>query len=418
MRGLLIVALVAALAACMPAALRDVPDEAGAPAATPDVLGKFGNDPPVTTAADWTRRRAPLLRAAFARDIYGEAPIAAPPRVLTRTTLDLAALRDFATVEQLEIAVLDGEEPLRFHMLLVLPKAQREPLPIVVMEVFCGNRAAVPGRPESVAGPLTPVIYPCENGWTDPIAEAVFGRQINGPPFERVLARGYAVALFYPGDVVADEAALAPAALARLRPNREEDGPGAIAAYAWLFSRALDVLEADPRINAARTAIWGHSRHGKAALLAAALDDRVDAVIAHQSGRGGASLSRSAQGESIAEITAAYPHWFGTRFARFAPETSQIDQHQLIALIAPRPVLLGNGRNDAWSDPQGAFRAAQGASPVYELFGAPAFSQTRLTESDMRAPIAYFMRPGRHGVTTGDWTYFLDFLDAHLRAAP
>lgn len=417
MRGLLIAALMG-LAACMPAALRDVPDEPGAPPASPDVLAAFENDPPVTTAADWTERRAPLLRAAFARDVYGDAPFAGPPRVLSRTTLDLAALRDFAIVEQLEIAVLDGDDPLRFNMLLVLPKPARAPAPVLVMEVFCGNRAAVPGRPESVAAPLTPVIYPCTNGWTDPLAEAVLGRQINGPPFERVLARGYAVALFYPGDVVADDAELAPAALARLRPNREEDGPGAIAAYAWLFSRALDILEADTRIDAARTAIWGHSRHGKAALLAAALDTRVDAVIAHQSGRGGASLSRSAQGESIAEITTEYPHWFGTRFARYAPETAPLDQHQLLALIAPRPVLLGNGRNDAWSDPQGAFRAAQGASPVYELFGAPAFDQARLTDSDMRAPLAFFMRPGRHGVTSGDWAYFLNFLDAHVRPAP
>lgn len=395
-----------------------MPDEAGAPPATPAVLAAFGDDPPVTTSEEWTTRRAPLLRAAFARDVYGAAPEGAPPRVLTRTTLDLAALRDIATVEQWEIAVTEGDDPLRFNMLLVLPKEARAPSPLLVMEVFCGAQAAVPGRPQSVAAPLTPVIYPCTHGWTDPIAEAVLGRHINGPPFERVLARGYAVALFYPGDVVADDPALAPAALERLAPNAAaEDRPGAIAVYAWLFSRALDVLEADARIDAGRTAIWGHSRHGKAALLAGALDPRVDAVIAHQSGRGGASLSRSAQGESVAQITTEYPHWFGARYAQHAAaiDALSVDQHQLIALIAPRPVLLGNGRNDAWSDPQSAFRAAQAAAPVYELFGAPPFTQPTLTAADMRAPLAYFMRPGRHGVTAGDWAYFLDFLDANLK---
>jgi len=141
-------------------------------------------------------------------------------------------------------------------------------------------------------------------------------------------------------------------------------------------------------------------------------------VIAHQSGRGGAALTRSEAGESVAQITRTFGFWFTPRFATYAGREAEIpvDQHQLLALIAPRPVLIGSGDRDAWSDPAGAFRAVQAASPVYQLYGAPAFEQTRMTKPELARPQAFFMRRGTHGVTTEDWALFLEFLDAHFPA--
>lgn len=390
-------------------------DPALAPPAPPPILGAFAEDPPISTREDWEQRRAPLLRRAFAAEVYGPfPPLDAPARVLQRETIAYPPLAQIATLEQWRVAVTDGEAPLLFNMLVLLPRREA-PAPLIVMQNFCGNRAAFYDTPEAVVGPLTEVLWVCDAPWTMPLVEAVFGRHIAVPPYETILSRGYGLAMFYAGDIVADEPQAARAALARLY-GADADGVGAIAVWAWAYARAYDVLTQDARIDAERIAIWGHSRNGKAALYAAALDPRFAAVIAHQSGRGGASLSSGSEGESVGRITRDYPHWFAPAFAR-APSRPEMDQHQLLALIAPRPVLLGNSRRDAWADPLAAWRAAEAATPVYRLYGVNGFDQP-----DMRAPsdgerIAYFTRPGLHGVTPSDWRMFLDFLDAQLRRA-
>ncbi|MEL7488985.1 MAG: hypothetical protein AAGJ87_17460 [Pseudomonadota bacterium] len=139
-------------------------------------------------------------------------------------------------------------------------------------------------------------------------------------------------------------------------------------------------------------------------------------MIAHQSGTGGASLNRRKKGESVKAITSSYPHWFSRVYASYAgrEEEMPVDQHHLIALVAPRPVLLGNARRDVWSDPNGAFRAAIGADPVYELLGAEGLDQPRLNAFNPAADVAFWIRPGTHGVVKEDWPAFLTFLDAHF----
>jgi pimeloyl-ACP methyl ester carboxylesterase len=235
------------------------------------------------------------------------------------------------------------------------------------------------------------------------------------PPFERVLEAGYGVAVLYAGDIVPDEPTAALQRLARLTPIGTPVGErtGAIAAWAWTYLRALDALEADANIDKSNFILWGHSRNGKSALLAAAMDPRPRGVIALQSGTAGGSLGRDNVGESIAKITQAYPHWFAPTYNTWNGNQSglPIDQHQLLGLIAPRPVLLGSGRRDQWSDPHGAVRAAQGASPVYELFGAAPFKQTDLREPDFSIPLVTYMRAGLHGIHTEDWDVGLKFLE-------
>jgi hypothetical protein len=250
-----------------------------------------------------------------------------------------------------------------------------------------------------------------------PLIRLVFGRHANAPPWPEMARRGYAAASFYAGDIVPDDAAAATAALARLQPGvpAAERG-GAVAAWAWSYSRVLEALEREPGVDPARTAVWGHSRNGKAALLAAAFDPNIDMVLSHQSGRGGAALSRSPRGETVAEITASFPHWFAPQYASHASREAEmpVDQHQLIALIAPRPVLLGAARRDAWADPAGAFTALRGAQPAYALHGSEGLTQMRLSEPDLGADLAAFMRAGRHGVHASDWAMFLAFMDSHF----
>lgn len=408
-------ALGAGLAGCAAIRLPAVElDPALAPSPPPPVLGALGEDPAVTNAADWEGRRAPLLRRYFAERVYGPMPAdTAPAQVVARQEIAYPPLAGIARVEQLGVEVGRADARARFNMVLVTPAQAQAPVPVIVMQNFCGNRAALPQAPAEVVGPLTAVMWVCDSDWAGPIVQIPFGRHIFAPPYESILERGYGVAMFYAGDVVADDASSAPAGLAQLY-GGDADRAGAVAAWAWLYGEAYDVLAADARVDAERIAIWGHSRNGKAALYAAAMDPRIAAVIAHQSGRGGASLTRSDQGESVAQMTDEFGWWFPSAF-RAPPPDPGFDQHQLIALIAPRPVLLGNAARDAWSDPRAAWAAAEAAGPAYALYGASGMAQEGMRAPNMEARIAYFTRPGLHGVTPTDWAMFLDFLDMHLR---
>jgi len=329
---------------CVNMVLPAVPNAINGPDARPQALGTFEDDPAITTAADWTDRRAPLLRAAFQEHLYGAMPAARAPIVEAHTVVDEAAFGGLGRVEQITLR-LEGDDERRFNVALAIPNDAEGPLPIILMQTFCGNAAAF-HKMDGVDGPLDGV-GGCGGGWSDPLVRSVFGRYIAGPPFETVLSRGYAVAIFYAGDVVPDSTSRSAEPLAAMA----EPGAmqwGAIGAWAWVYSRTIDYLETDARFDPDRMAVWGHSRNGKSALVAAAFDDRIDAVIAHQSGKGGATLTRSYAGESVQQITDSYPFWFAESYAAFAENEAAIpvDQHQLISLIAPRPILFGNSIRD------------------------------------------------------------------------
>lgn len=414
--GIALICSVVGLVGCVSVMLPAVDTKSVGESATPPALGAFKGQPPVTTPAAWSAR-APLIREALQVNVYGRMPPSIMPVVEARTMISSTLNKDGAAIEQWTVSLGDYG---RFNMIVITKAGDTRPRPLIIMQNFCGNRPAFPDRPESVALPLTPVMAECNSAFAGPLIEAILGRHINKPPVKDILKRGYALAFFYAGDVVADEKDEAPAQLARFAGDAPEgERPGAIAVWAWMYSRAIDVLAADPRIDASRIAVWGHSRNGKSALLAAAFDPRIAAVIAHQSGKGGATLTRSTGGETVAQVTTSYPHWFAKNYATYAGREADIpvDQHQLLALIAPRPVLLGNGTRDKWSDPPGAFRAAEGADAVYELLGAQGLDQPSMTKPNFNARIAYFIRGGMHGVTSEDWRNFLSFLDAHFGSA-
>ncbi len=425
MSRLLFLLLALALpAGCAKATLAWADLNPAGPAASPDVLEEFQRDPPVRSAADW-RERIPLLQEALEKEVYGTFPDASSTRLIRKRVLNEKAFNGLGVLEEwtLSATAKFGDHAVEtkpfpgqdgFLLEVVLPAAAVGPVPIIIMETFCPSWEVVPDpavwRPEDaqdMGGPLGGVMT------------YVFGRYICTPPFEMILARGYGVVVLYPTSAP-DERREGLAELRRLSQGYSDDETrwGAVAAWGWLFSRAIDALESDPRIDPNGFITWGHSRYGKAALVAAAWDDRVAAVIAHQSGTGGASLNREKKGESVRAITKTYPHWFAQSYAHYAGREDEmsIDQHMLLALIAPRPILLGNARRDVWSDPNGAFRAAMGADPVYELMGSDGLSQTRLDQWRPGADLAFWLRPGTHGVVKEDWPAFLEFLDAHIRS--
>jgi hypothetical protein len=237
--------------------------------------------------------------------------------------------------------------------------------------------------------------------------EASRGRLSARWPVERILARGYAVVTVYYGDIDPDfddgfangvHSALDPEGGGERKPNAW----GSIGAWAWGLSRALDFLVEDEWVDASRVALLGHSRLGKTALWAGATDERFALVISNNSGCGGAALSRRCFGETVARINRVFPHWFCERFRSYNNQESRlpVDQHQLIALIAPRPVLICSAEEDRWADPLGELLAARAAAPVFRFLDS--------------ASLVHRLRPGKHDVTDEDWTAYLEFADREM----
>ncbi|MGH6951958.1 MAG: hypothetical protein ACREH4_13920, partial [Vitreimonas sp.] len=302
------------------------------------VLGPFLNDPPVVDAPAWRTRRGLLLRA-LEHHAYGACPAPIEPNIVTKETIAPELVGGIEGVEQWRI---DLGSAGHFHLALSVPPGDA-PRPAILALNFSGNRAAFPGRPEAIAPPSLGIQWFCRYGFLDPGLSAIFGPHINGPPFAEVTARGYAVAMLYGGDIVPDLRGGARAALEAFAP----EDTGALMAWAWTASRAYDALAADSRFDAKRVAVFGQSRQGKTALLAAAFDERFAAVIALQAGRGGDAPRDGMVGEPLPHMMRTFPHWYSPRFAEPGPA----DAHHLIALIAPRPLLVGHAKRDEWADP-------------------------------------------------------------------
>ncbi|MBZ5619395.1 MAG: acetylxylan esterase [Acidobacteriia bacterium] len=381
----------------------------------PDPL-VLANGKPVRDAKTWNEKRRPEIVRLFEENQYGRAP--ERPAGMSFDVFDKGtpALDGKAVRKQVTVYFSRDKAGPKMDLLIYLPAGASKPVPLLLNVSFSANSSSVDD----------PGIKPGEVWGRDkkrvPAPKGGIGR-INPLPF---LSAGIGVATVYYGDIDPDFLGGVPYGVRALylKPGQTEPAPdewGAIAAWAWGLSRAMDYLETDQGVDAKRVAIVGVSRLGKTVMWAGAHDQRFAMVIASCSGEGGAALSRRNYGETIAHLTepTRYPYQFCANYQKFAAHVDQfpVDAHMLVALMAPRPVLLQTGDKDFWSDPKGEFLAAVAAGPVYRLLG-----KQGLDTDQMPAPgeailhtIGYQMHAGGHGTIPSDWDLFLKFMQMHFR---
>ena len=365
-------------------------DEADVPAyVLPEVVADGA------TPASWAGRRAETL-ALFRDHVYGSA--LPPPDRLRFDVLeeDPAALGGAATLRRVAVHSEHGGRRHRFDVALLLPNGRGGPAPVFLL---------LNHRDPSFADPARPGASPF---W----------------PAGDLVRRGYGAAVVQTDALAPDDSVRYRSGVLRLlgQDPPAPSAPGALAAWAWGASRALDYLETVSGVDAGRVAVVGHSRGGKAALWAAAQDDRVALVVSNESGAGGAALSRRAYGETVGQITGSFPHWFAPAFAAYAGREGAlpVDQHQLLALVAPRAVYVASADEDLWADPRGEFLSLARASPAFALYSDPAVDSGDMPDLDAPAVWGrrgYHVRSGGHDLTAADWDHFADFADA-LWGAP
>lgn len=243
-------------------------------------------------------------------------------------------------------------------------------------------------------------------------------------PVRDLIARGYATAAFHNGEIAVDkkEQAFKSGIFSVFGPSegeRKADDWGAIGAWAWGASRAIDYLETQPRLQGVPIAVAGHSRGGKTALWCGAQDQRVALAISNDSGTAGAALARTTRGESVRKINTVFPHWFSLNYHAYNDREAElpVDQHELLGLMAPRLAYVASASEDDNADPRAEFQSCVEAAPVYALYGLKGVDSTTFPkpgEALQGGAIGYHLRTGKHDLTREDWAHFLDYADAWL----
>jgi hypothetical protein len=398
----------------------------------------------VVDACIWWRQRRPEILSQFENEMYGKVPVFAHTcgnqiyrvKVISekRDALNGKAIRREVRLYFSEKA----EEPC-MDILLYLPRKEKAPCPAFVMLNFRGNQSVTEEPDIQICASW---MTPRTDGTVEHFrsVESSRGAARSRWPVEMIIDRGYALATACYQDVDPDyddgfRNGIHPLFYRKGQQRPASNEWGSIAAWAWGLSRMLDYLESESRISSGQIVVAGHSRLGKAALWAGTQDQRFAVVIANNSGCGGGALSKRVLGETVDLLCYVRPHWFCSNFGYYAGNEKDLafDQHELIALIAPRPVYLATAVDDKAADPKGEFLSLMNADTVYRLLGTDGLGNVAeksvlqkknnmIYDVEMPplnqsagATVGFHIRSGGHDITCYDWEQFLNFTDRHFR---
>ena len=361
------------------------------------------------------KRRGELIRLIQHYE-YGDQPVTRVNPVAMPIYENKVALGGKAWLREFAVRLAPGAPAL--HLLLILPAQADKPVPVFLGISFTGNQSITADPGVLVATCWQYPKYPGVEA--NKATEASRGTAAGVWNPELIIDAGYGLAIFQANQADPDRADERGGLQPWLR-SQEEYLPekwGCVSLWAWTMSRMVDVLEREKSVDAKRLIGVGHSRLGKTAYLAGALDERFTLVIPHQAGCGGTAPARGTVGESVKRINTSFPHWFNSRFKEFNERVAALpfDQHALAALIAPRPVLFSNALEDQWANPDGQFNMLQAADPVYKLLGVEGLAaRTKPSLNQLSAGrLGYWERPGKHEMNRTDWKAFLEYTRKHL----
>ena len=390
----------------------------------------FADGTPVRSPADWPKRRAEIL-GIFAREMYGQPP--PPPETnVWEVVSEQVVFAGFARLRHVRTWFKADKSGPAINWFVFLPRFAKEPAPPILLLNYRGVSEYLPNED-----------VPLETAWNHDKTDVAKTRgKLCNPnetsycPLPMILARGYAVMTACYSEVSPDPfpwrrdskpGAGQPArfpyvGVFDLWPKRDEsrtDNTTALGAWGWALSRGLDLAEAMDDVDAARAVVTGCSRLGKAAMIAAARDERFRVCVVNQSGGGGVTLSKRDFGESPKTEMTTFRHWYCTAYDKYVdkPETMPFDQHLFIAAIAPRALLV-QGFDDYWYDTEGEYLSCRAASPVWKLLGGQGLPERpfppEMDTSCIGADLGYVRRYRHHGLSAHDWTWLLDFADGAL----
>ncbi|MDR2232263.1 MAG: acetylxylan esterase [Tannerella sp.] len=383
----------------------------------PDVLLST-NGEKVTSVEQWEKMRRPELMWLFQEHVYGF------PFALKDAGIDVKyekmreftnALNGKAIQQQVKIVLSKGDIVREIWMLIYLPKKAETKIPVFLSYNFNGNHTVE-------ADPII-LISPSLSKISTKDQEASRGEQSRRWSLERIIDEGFAVITACYHDVYPDKMGMKDESILPLfdgyaAMKSDAHAEQAIGAWAKGYSIMMDYIESVPAFDSQRVAVMGHSRQGKAALWAGVLDSRFAIVISNDSGCGGAALSKRIFGETVDHITSSFPHWFCPAFTGYANNEAAlpVDQHELIAMIAPRPVYIASAAEDLWADPKGEFLSGVFAGTVYGLYGLKGLETNEMPaiNTPIMNHIGYHVRTGGHDVTDFDWQQFIAFAKKHF----
>lgn len=383
----------------------------------PDPLAVGGG--PVGDSKSWEEKTRPATLAIFKEQMFGKVPEPGQPLNLS-ISLE-SEIQDACNGKAVRREYLLGfshPDSPGIRILVYLPK-DRKKVPAFMGLNFRGNQIVEDDPRITLEKGF--VLGAKKSGDNTAFAEKNRGIGTGRWPAETIVDRGYALVTACCGNIDPDFHDGFENGVHAMFPKPEADGWGTVSAWAWGLSQMLTAIGRQvPEIDAERVAVIGHSRLGKTALWAGATDPRFALVISNNSGCGGAALSRRAFGETVARINNSFPHWFNSNFKKYDENEAAlpIDQHQLIGLIAPRPVYVASATGDRWADPRGEFLSLLNAVPVYELYhGKPLADATEPPSpgKSVGKVMGYHLREGKHDITPEDWAHYLNFADRWLK---